>query len=70
MKGSRNAQLVSKASFTLKVMFSKVAQNVAKNLGYFFTKIYDQKLLKIAQSVHTGNPLSLCALIFLSIRQK
>ena len=50
---TNGAQRVATAKFTKKVMFSKVNHNITKNLGYFYNKINDPKLLKIAQSGHT-----------------
>ena len=35
-------------------MFFKIAQKVAKNVGYFCLKIYHQELSKIAQSGQTA----------------
>ena len=49
----------SQSKFYLKLMFSKIAQNVTKNLGYIFNQIYDRQLFKIAQSGHTALPVSL-----------
>ena len=51
---TNGAQRVATAKFTKKVMFSKVNHNITKNLGYFYNKINDPKLLKIAQSGHTA----------------
>ena len=63
IKGSPNSSnrcpTGSQSKFYLKLMFSKIAQNVTKNLGYIFNQIYDRQLFKIAQSGHTALPVSL-----------
>ena len=47
------AQNVDKAVSTQKVTFFKIAQKVAKYLGFFRKKLCHQELTNIAQSGHT-----------------